>query len=332
MAGSYKARPCFQEFIMGKAKAGNRRRIQRWGYFFIAPFVIVFCVFNLWPTLYTFILSFTDLKGLSQDLHITGFSNFVRLLGDRNFLGSIKNTFIISGCTFVPQITIALLLAIWLSDIRLSLRGRGAFRAIIFLPNLLTAASIAVLFQNFFNYPTGLLNQLLYSLGVCQTVVKDGKIVTQAFEFFRLTGFSRGLASFIYWWMYYGSTNIILMAGITSINPTLYESAVVDGANSRQTAWYITLPLLRPIILYVFFTTMIGGMQAFDIPMLLTGGGPNNTLRTMTMYVYQIGFTGNNDKAYAAAVSIGIFALTIVLALIIFFFLQDRSDLKKVKK
>jgi multiple sugar transport system permease protein len=317
---------------MDKIQKGNWRRIQRWGYFFIAPFVIVFCIFNLWPTIYTLLLSLTDLKGLRQDLHFTGFGNFTRLLRDKNFLESIKNTFVISGGTFVPQISIALILSIWLSDIRLNLHGRNAFRAIIFLPNLLTAASVAVLFQNFFSYPTGLLNHLLYSIGVRQTVVQDGEIITQAFQFFRITAFSRGLASFIYWWMYYGSTNVILMAGITSINPTLYESALVDGANSRQTTWYITLPLLRPIILYVFFTTMIGGMQAFDIPFLLTNGGPNNTLRTMTMYVYQIGFTGNNDKAYASAISIGIFALTMVLALIIFFFLQDRGDLKKREK
>jgi multiple sugar transport system permease protein len=133
--------------------------------------------------------------------------------------------------------------------------------------------------------------------------------------------------------MYYGSTNIILMAGITSINPTLYEAAVVDGASSRQTAWHITLPLLRPIMLYVFFTSMIGGMQAFDIPFLLTDGrgSPNNSIMTMAMYVFQIGFRGNNDKAFAAAVSIGIFTLTIILALIIFFFLQDRSDFQKQK-
>jgi multiple sugar transport system permease protein len=314
---------------MVKSRGNNWQRIQRWGYFFIAPFVIVFCVFNLWPTIYTLILSLTDLRGLNIDIHITGLGNFKRLLGDKNFLGSIRNTFIISGCTFVPQILIALILAIWLSDIRLNLRGRSIFRTLIFMPNLLTMASVAVLFQNFFNYPTGLLTRLLYQMGIRNTAVVDGETVVQAYQFFRLTGFTRGLASFIYWWMYYGSTNIILMAGITSINPTLYESALVDGANSRQTTWYITLPLLRPIILYVLFTTMIGGMQAFDIPALLTNGGPNNTLRTMVMYVYQVGFQGNNDKAYAAAISIGIFALTMVLALIIFFFLQDRSELKK---
>jgi multiple sugar transport system permease protein len=200
------------------------------------------------------------------------------------------------------------------------------------MPYLLTAASIAVLFRNFFMYPAGLLNQFLYNMGVRQTVLRDGELVTQAYDYFRSIVFSRGLASFILWWMYYGSTNIILMAGITGINPTLYESAVVDGATSRQTTWYITLPLIRPIMLYVFFTSMIGGMQVFDIPFLLTGGGPDNSLRTMMIYVYSIGFQGANDKAYAAAVSVGIFVITIILALIIFFFLQDRNELRKKKK
>ena len=314
-------------------KGGNQSRINRWGYFFVAPFVIVFCIFYLWPTLYTFTLSFTDLRGLRSNFNFIGFGNFARLFQDRIFLTAIKNTLIISWCTFIPQLCIALILAIWLSDIRLNLKGRGIFRAVIFLPHLLTAASISVLFRNFFTYPNGFMSQLLYSIGLRQTIIRDGEIITQTFEFFRSVLFTRGLVSFIFWWMYYGSTNIILMAGITSINPTLFESAVVDGANSRQTTWHITLPLLRPIMLYVFFTSMIGGMQAFDIPFLLTEpmGSPNNSIMTMSMYVYTIGFRGNNDKAFAAAISIGIFVLTMILALIIFFFLQDRSELQKPK-
>ena len=312
-------------------KGGNQRQLNRWGYFFVAPFVVVFCIFFLWPTVYTFILSFTDLRGLRSNFNFIGLANFSRLVSDQIFLTAIKNTFIIAWSTFVPQLLIALILAVWLSDMHLKLRGKGIFRAVIFLPNLLTAASISVLFRNFFTYPNGFMSQLLYAIGLQQTVVRDGQTITQAFQFFRSEIFSRGLVSFIFWWMYYGSTNIILMAGITSINPTLYESAIVDGANSRQTTWYITLPLLRPIMLYVFFTTMIGGMQAFDIPFLLTEpiGSPNNSILTMAMYVYNIGFRGNSDKAFAAAISIGIFALTIIMALIIFFFLQDRSELKK---
>ena len=314
-------------------QSGNQKRINRWGYFFIAPFVIVFIIFNLWPTLYTFMLSFTDLKGLRSSFIFIGLDNFKRLVQDRIFLLSIRNTFIIAWCTFIPQLCIALILAIWFSDIRLNLKGKGIFRAVIFMPYLLTAAAISVLYRNFFTFPNGFMSQLLYTIGLRQTVERDGEIIYQAFEFFRSVLFTRGLVSFIFWWMYYGSTNIILMAGITSISPTLYESAVVDGANSRQTTWYITLPLLRPIILYIFFTSMIGGMQAFDIPFLLTEpiGSPNNSIMTMAMYVYNIGFRGNSDKAFAAAISIGMFVLTIVMALIIFFFLQDRSELRNVK-
>jgi multiple sugar transport system permease protein len=317
---------------MVKINTGSQVRLNKWGYFFVAPFVLVFCIFNLWPTIYTFILSFTNLKGLRASFNFVGLANFSRLLHDKNFFGAIKNNLIISWCTFIPQLIIALLLAIWFSDLRLNLKGKGLVRGIIFMPYLLTAASIAVLFRNFFMYPSGLLNQFLYDIGVHQTVLRDGNPVIQAYDYFRSVIFSRGLASFILWWMYYGSTNIILMAGITGIDPTLYESAVVDGANSRQTTWYITLPLLRPIMLYVFFTSMIGGMQVFDIPFLLTGGGPDNSLRTMMIYVYSIGFQGTNDKAYASAVSVGIFVITIIMALIIFFFLQDRSELgKKIK-
>jgi multiple sugar transport system permease protein len=131
--------------------------------------------------------------------------------------------------------------------------------------------------------------------------------------------------------MWYGHTVIMLMAGITSIPTTLYESALVDGANSRQTTWAITLPLLRPMMLYILITSMIGGMQMLDIPFLLTDmrGAPDFKIRTTTVYQYNMAFQGRNDYAYASAISLGVFVITIILALLIFFFLQDRSDLKK---
>jgi multiple sugar transport system permease protein len=134
--------------------------------------------------------------------------------------------------------------------------------------------------------------------------------------------------------MWYGQTVILLMAGITSISPSLYESAVVDGANSRQTTWFITLPLLRPMMLYILVTSMIGGMQMLDIPMLLTDGrgAPDYKIRTTTIYLYNQAFQGRNNYAYAAAISIGMFIITIGIALIINFLLQDRSDIKKKGK
>jgi len=320
---------------------GHEIRTNRWGYFFVAPFIVVFCIFNLWPTLYTFLLSFTDLKGLRSglDFNLVGLANFSKLIQDPYFWGALGNTFIIWGINFLPQLGLALVLAIWLSDVRLNLAGKGLFRAIVYMPNLLTAASVALLFRSVFGYAAHVqapANQFLYSLGIQATKIDQitGATVKEAIDFFRSVAFSRGLVSFIQWWMWYGYTLIILMAGITTISPSLYESAVIDGANSRQTTWYITLPLLRPIMLYILITSAIGGMQMFDIPFLLTDmyGAPDYKIRTTTVYQYNIAFgRGANDYAYGAAISIGIFVVTIVLALLIFFFLQDRSELKKRK-
>ncbi|GBU29389.1 sugar ABC transporter permease [Treponema sp. R8-4-B8] len=324
---------------MRKKIIGHEARTNRWGYVFVAPFVIVFSIFNLWPTLYTFILSFTDLRGLRTDFNFIGFENFGRLVKDPFFWGALGNTMIIWTFNFIPQLGLALVLSIWLSDIRLNLVGKGLFRAVVYMPNLLTAVSVALLFRSIFGYNahvTAPANQILYALGIQATKIDPitGETVREAIDFFRNVAFSRGLVAFIQWWMWYGYTMIILMAGITTIPISLYESASIDGANSSQTTWYITLPLLRPIMLYILVTSMIGGMQMFDIPFLLTDmlGSPNFKIRTTTVYQYNMSFgRGANDYAYGAAISIGIFIITIFLALLIFFFLQDRSELKKKK-
>jgi multiple sugar transport system permease protein len=317
-----------------RGKPGREAVINRWGYFFVAPFVLVFVAFNLWPTIYTFMLSFTNLRGLRSTFDFTGFDNFRKLITDPYFWGAVQNTFIIWGFNFIPQLGLALVLSIWLSDTRLNLAGKGLFRAVIYMPNLLTAVSVAMLFRSFFGFAGHTIapaNQFLRSLGIYATVVRDGETVREAINFFRSVPFSRGLVSFIQWWMWYGHTVIMLMAGITSIPVSLYESALVDGATSRQTTFRITLPLLRPMMLYILITSMIGGMQMLDIPFLLTDmrGAPDFKIRTTTVYQYNMAFQGRNDYAYASAISIGVFVITIILALVIFLFLQDRSELKK---
>ncbi|MCL2764814.1 MAG: sugar ABC transporter permease [Treponema sp.] len=352
-----------------KKVIGHEARTNRYGYLFVLPFLIVFSIFNLWPTLYTFMLGFTNLRGLTSEFEFvsvcslcegagsrvvwgwdfplrchecnsTGkivhfFANYNRLINDTFFWGALGNTFIIWGLNFIPQLGIALVLAIWLSDSRLNLTGKGLFRAVIYMPNLLTAASVALLFRSIFGFNGHVnapANQFLRILGIYYNNEIQG-IAQDAFNFFRSVPFSRSLVAFIQWWMWYGHTLIMLMAGITSIPVSLYESATVDGASSRQTAWYITLPLLRPMMLYILVTSMIGGMQMFDIPFLLTGmrGEPAFSIRTTVVYQFNVSFMGRSDYAYGAAVSLGIFMVTIVLALLIFFFLQDRSELKKNK-
>ena len=316
---------------MKQKTIGNETRVNRWGYFFVLPFVLAFVLFNLYPTIYTFVIAFTDLKGLRNTFTFVGLKNFAKLVSDKYFWGAVENTFVMWGWNFIPQLGIALLLSIWLSDIRLKLKCKGFFRAVIYMPNLLTAASVAMLFRSLFAYPIGPVNQFLQSLDIYAEVERNGTMIREAFQFFRYVSASRGIVAFIQWWMWYGNTVIMLMAGITSISASLYESAVVDGANSRQTTWHITLPMLRPMMLYILVTSMIGGMQMLEVPFLLTDmrGAPDFKIRTTNVYLYNMAFQGVNDYAYAAAISIGVFIITIVLALFIFFFLQDRSELKK---
>jgi multiple sugar transport system permease protein len=369
---------------MQKRTIGHEARTNRMGYAFVAPFIIAFLIFNFWPTINTFLVSFTDLKGLRNDyiyrdaqcptcrgsgqtfvqdargndiLDANGdpllqvcsdckgtgkvtpiVYNYSKLVKDKNFWESLLNTFIIWGFNFVPQVGIALILSIWLSDTRLNLAGKGLFRAVIYMPNLLMATSVALLFRALFG-ASGHINspahQFLRSIGInwTQTYIIDSGTLVEAFNFFRSVPFTRGLVAFIQWWMWYGHTVIMLMAGITSIPVSLFESAVVDGANSRQIAWKITLPLLRPMMLYILVTSMIGGMQMFEIPFLLTDmrGAPNFKIRTTALYQYNMAFQGINDRAYGATVSVGIFFVTIILAMIIYLFLQDRSELKARK-
>jgi len=312
-----------------KPQIGNATKLQRWGYFFVLPFILVYVLFHLYPTIYTFFLAFTDAGGLRRNINIVGVGNFVRLVQDTQFWGALRNTFILWGMNFVPQIGMALLLSIWLSDIRLNLKFRGPFRAIVYMPNLLAAASVALLFRSLFDWPQGPANQLLFPLGIHGWTERAGEVVPEAINFFRSVPLSRGIVAFIQFWMWYGHTLILLMAGITSISSTFFEAARIDGASSWQTTWRVTLPLLRPIMLFVLVTSMIGGMQMFEVPFLLTDmrGAPDFSIRTSMVYMYNIGFQGVNDRAYAAAISIGVFVITLILAVIIFLFLQDRSDL-----
>ena len=287
-------------------KKGAQDRLNVFGYWFTLPFIVVFLIFNLWPTVYTFLLSFGDMKGLKTSFNLVGLVNFKKLISDPYFWGAVKNTFIIWSLNFAPQLGIALVLAIWLTDVKLNLHGKNFFRAVFYLPNLLMATSVAILFKSLFAYPIGPVNQFLMKIGV----------MTEAFQFDRNPWAMRFIVAFIQWWMWCGQTLILLMAAITSISPSLYEAAVIDGANQWQCTWHITIPQLRPMMFYLLITSMVGGMQMFEIPFLITGmhGEPDYKIRTTAVYMYNTAFQGKNNYSYAAAISIGMFIITIILA------------------
>jgi len=136
---------------------------------------------------------------------------------------------------------------------------------------------------------------------------------------------SRGLISFIQWWMWYGNTMIIMIAGMSGINPSLFEAAMIDGCTSRQIFWKITLPLIKPILLYNLITSLVGGLTMFDIPHLMTQGNPNNMTNTVARFIYMQGFSGSYNFNMASASSVVLFAIIIVCSMILNVIMTDRN-------
>ena len=186
--------------------------------------------------------------------------------------------------------------------------------------NIITAATIGMLFFSLVSYPIAPINTLLQKLGILNT----------PFEYFRNAPTSRGIVSFIQWWMWYGNTMIIMIAGIMGINPALFEAALVDGCSSRQTFWKITLPLIKPILLYNLVTSLVGGLTMFDIPHLMTQGNPNYTTNTVARFIYQQGFEAPNNFNMASAASVVLFGIIVVCSLILSALMKDR-DAKPAK-
>ena len=328
---------------IGEVKSMNKSKTVeygKYGYMFIAPFFIVYLIFQLYPLVYTVWLSFVEnyYKGLQQiGPNFVGLNNYLSVLIDTDnnyqivecakFLDtmkvmSIKNTLVMWIFNFVPQILLSLLLAAWFTDTTVKLKGQGAFKVIMFMPNIITASTIAVLFYSLFN-----------NSGPFTSVLRNLHIISQNYDFMESKAGTIGLIAFMQFWMWYGNTMIVLIAGILGINPSLYEAAMVDGASSRQTFFSITLPLLKPILQYTLVTSAIGGLQMYDIPALFNVSGtgdalPNYASQTITMYIRRLGFT-TKDMGKSAAASMILFVVTLVISLLFFALTREREPKQK---
>lgn len=284
-----------------------------WGYMFIAPFFIVFLIFGLYPIISTFVLSFQKWDGISPS-ESAGLENYRRLITDKVFFLSIWNTVRIWIVNFIPQMLTALILSAIFTFNRL--RGMKFFRAAYYLPNLITAASVGLLFSLLFNGDRSVVNSILVLLGV------QGA----PFGFFNSTSFTSTIVSYIQWWMWFGYTTVIVMAGMSTIDTRVYEAAMVDGATKMQMFIKITLPLIRATLIYLTITSIIGGMQLFDVPITLTGGlgDPQKSILTTPMYLYNQAFKSHNF-GYASTISIGLFLAIVVLSIIAFRFMRRKG-------
>ena len=296
----------------------------KYGYIFSIPFVIAFLIFSLYPILYTLVIGFTDLQGIGKtELHLakTPFENFISMFNNASFKKALGNTAGLWICNFIPQLGMALLLTAWYTDKRMKIKGKGLFKIIFYLPNIITAASVAILFRALFGYPMGPVNDFLTRFGLYHS--EDGR----GFFFFNDKFSTRAIIVFIQFWMWYGYTMVTLVSAVIGIDPGIFEAAELDGANRWQQFWRITIPCIRPIMLFILVTSMIGGLNMFDIPQLLNNAGnPDGASLTVNVLIYALAFKGKYQYNKAAATSVIMFVLIVAISLLLFFSLRDKDE------
>ena len=296
---------------MAKKKSGTVLRYNRWGYIFLIPFVVVFIIFQLIPLISTIYNSFFEhyfKNGLTEvGPTFIGIQNYATLFSSGDLPKYLGNTMIMWIIGFIPQILLSLLLGAWFSDPSLRLKHQQFFKTVIYLPNLIMASAFAMLFFTLFS-DGGPINSLLMQMG----------ILSEPYKFLSHAGSARSLVGFMNFLMWFGNTTILLLAGMLGIDTSLYEAAEVDGATSTQVFFRMTLPLLRPILVYVMVTSLIGGLQMYDVPQILTNGQGNPARTTMTLIMYLNKHLYSKNYGLGGALSVILFIVTGILSVIVF--------------
>lgn len=294
------------------AKKSKVVRYNKWGYIFLIPFTVIFLVFQLIPLASTIYNSFFEnyRSGLTQiGPNFVGLQNYATIITNGDLPTYLSNTMIMWVLGFIPQIVLSLLLGAWFTDPSLRLKCQTFFKTVVYLPNLIMASAFAMLFFTLFA-DSGPINSLLMQVGVIDT----------AYKFMSHAGSVRGLVATMNCLMWFGNTTILLMAGMMGIDPSLFEAAQVDGATANQIFYKITLPLLRPILVFVMITSLIGGLQMFDVPQILTNGTGDPMRSSMTLIMYLNKHLFSKNFGLAGALSVFMFIITGILSLIVYKF------------
>ncbi len=279
-----------------------RRRLRgRAGWFFVAPAAILFLTFFLYPIVATFVMSLQT-REMGQMVFV-GLDNYERLLTDPVFHTALFNTLLVLFVQVPIMLVLALLLAVLLNSALV--KARGGFRVIYFLPAVTSLVAYAIVFRILLHTDAGLINQFLGTLGLAEP------------DWLNRTWSSRVALMASITWRWTGFNMVIMLAGLQAISNDLYEAAKVDGAGPVDRFLRITIPMMRPILLFAAVLSTIGTLQLFDEPFILTGGGPSNATLTLVYYLYQQGFQSLNF-GYASAIAWFIVLLVAVLAFIQF--------------
>lgn len=294
---------------------------EKWGYFFIAPFFIIYIIFQLIPLISTIWNSFFEnyrVGLMTVGPNFVGMANYKEVLFNTDMPRYAMNTLIMWIMGFVPQIVLSLLLSIWFCDTELRIKCTSFFKTVIYMPNLIMASAFAMLFFMLFS-DAGPVNALAVSMGWIEEPIR---FLTQKTTV-------RTLVAVMNLLMWYGNTTLLLMSGILGIDNSIFEAARIDGANPFTIFVKVTLPSLMPILVYVMITSLIGGIQMFDVPQILTNGGGNPNRTSMTLIMYLNAHLGSKNYGIGGAISVLIFIITAILSATVYkFTMKDYKDAK----
>lgn len=268
------------------------------GYLFILPTYIGFIIFILFPLIESMRISFLEFSILRDSTYI-GLENYARMLSDSRLRLVYMNTIVFTLFAVFFNAGIGLLLAVMLNR-RLPVLMRNIYRSVFFFPVLIAHTYIAVIWKFLYQQDTGVINYYLSFLGI------------EAIPWLSNAAWAMAAIIIMDVWKNTGFAMLVFLAGLQSIPQEYYEAAQLDGANERQLFVRITIPLLSPTIFFILVIFMIGALQVFDTIIVLTAGGPGDATRSVVLYIYEIAFRAF-DMGYAAAVSMTLFAIILVL-------------------
>lgn len=288
-------------------RAVTIREVKRnvWAYIFISPFYLLYAVFGMFPLFYGLWLSMHNWDAIS-DMEWVGLHNYSRLMVDDIWWKTIYNTIWLFFGATVPQLTIALILAFIINSSYI--RGKDFLRAAYFMPIVASAVAVSLIFSSLFGERYGMLNYFLSFVGI------------ERIDWLGSARWLKPSIALVTIWQWTGYSMIIFLAGLQSINPELYEAALVDGAKTRHIFRHITLPLLRPVILFQVILSIIGAMQTFDIPVMLSGGtqssAPGGTDRAGLVSMVLIYWTAFKyaEFGYGTAMAFVLFVLIVIFS------------------
>lgn len=279
------------------------------GYLFLAPYLLLFCVFLVVPLCYGLSLSFFEWEMISPyPPRFSGFGNYREALKDKYFWMALWATvrFVIM---IVPAVICGALLAAAAIN-ALPAKRQSVFRALFFFPTLISISVAGILWRWFFNTEFGLFNASLANFGMKVPWLSDARWAMKS------------ISLMTFWWTL-GGPMVILLAGLNQIPDHYYEAAAIDGANALQRFFHITIPLLRPVLLFVIVMSVIGSFQVFGQTFMITRGGPEFSTRVLVQYIYETAFSFYR-MGYGAAMSWLLFLVIAVFSIIQFRIMRER--------